>query len=131
MKDGESVMGIELKEPHLVARVERLAADRTQLVEYVLETAVQTYLDALEAEAIHAETEAFWAMHANLVEKYLEQHVAVYQGDVVDADTDVRRLEARVREQFGSSPVLIAKVTADPQRDLWWRGGRTEKLRTM
>jgi len=124
-------MSVELKEPRLLARVERLAADRTQPAESIVEMAVQLYLDRLDADAIHAETEAFWALHAELAAKYANHHVAIYEGEVVDHDRDVRRLEARVRERFGAEPVLIALVTPHARRDLRWRGGRLEKLGAM
>ena len=117
-------MRVELKEPRLIERVERLAAEQAQPVEKVLEAAVQTYLDKLDREAIHAETEAFWTMHDELVEKYQGQHVALYQGQVVDHDEDASRLDRRVRERFGWSPVLIAPVRPGPRRDLRWIGGR-------
>ncbi|MEA3340325.1 MAG: DUF5678 domain-containing protein [Chloroflexota bacterium] len=119
-------MRVELKEPRLVERVTYLAAEQTQSIEEMLETAVQTYLDKLEKEAIHAETEAFWAMHDKLVEKYQGQHVALHRGQVVDHDEDASRLDRRVREQFGWSPVLIAPVRPVPRRDLRWIGGRIE-----
>jgi hypothetical protein len=109
-----------------VEKVKRLAADRAQSAEEVLETAVQAHLDQLEREAIHAETEAFWEMHDELVKKVEGEHVALYQGEVVDHDADVSRLQARVREQFGELPVLIAPVTAEPRRDLRWIGIRIE-----
>jgi hypothetical protein len=121
-------MSIELKDPRLLARVERLAVDRTQPAERIVEMAVQLYLDTLDADAIHAETEAFWAMHAELVTQYVDQHVAIYDSEVVDHDPDARRLEARIRERFGAAPVLIARVTLQARRDLRWRGGRLEKL---
>jgi len=124
-------MSVELKEPRLLARVERLAADRTQPAERIVEMAVQLYLDKLDADAIHAETEAFWAMHAELVAKYANHHVAIYEGEVVDHDQDARRLEACIRERFGAAPVLIAPVTPHARRDLRWRGGRLEKSRAM
>jgi hypothetical protein len=71
-------------------------------------------------------------MHETLVEQYAGQHVAVYQEEVVDADPDARRLERRVRERFGTAPVLIAPVQTEPRhatqrRDLRWRGGRIER----
>jgi hypothetical protein len=62
---------IELREPRLVEQIKRLAADQAQPAEKVLETAVQAHLDKLEREAIHAETEAFWDMHDDLVKKHL------------------------------------------------------------
>ena len=121
-------MSVELKEPRLLARVERLAADRAQPAERIVEMAVQLYLDKLDADAIHAETEAFWAMHAQLLAQYANHHVAVYEGEVVDHDRDARRLEARIRERFGATPVLIAQVSPRARRDLRWRGGRLERL---
>jgi hypothetical protein len=93
-------------------------------------TTPRLYLDKLDATAIHAETEAFWSMHAELVAHYANQHVAIYESEVVDYDRDARHLEARIREQFGAAPVLIAPVTLHARRDLRWRGGRLESLGT-
>jgi hypothetical protein len=117
---------IELREPRLVEQIKRLAADQAQPAEKVLEIAVQAHLDKLERDAIHAETEAFWDMHDDLVKKYQGEHVALYQGEVVDHDEDASRLERRVREQFGELPVLIAPVKPGPRRHLRWIGGRIE-----
>ena len=119
-------MSIELREPGLVEQIKRLAADQAQSAEKVLETAVQAHLDQLEREAIHAETEAFWDMHDELVKEYEGEHVALYQGEIVSHDVDASRLERRVREQFGELPVLIAPVAGRPRRDLRWIGGRIE-----
>jgi hypothetical protein len=117
---------IELTKPSLVEQIKRLAADQGQPAEKVLETAVQSHLDQLEREAIHAETEAFWETHEELVRKYEGEHVAVYQGSVVDHDENAWRLERRVRAHFGELPVLIAPVTPRPRRDLRWIGGKIE-----
>lgn len=116
-------MTIELREPSLVEQIKRLAADQAKPVEKVLETAVQAHLDQLEREAIHAETEAFWDMHDELVREYEGEHIALCQGEVVDSDEDASRLEKRVREQFGELPVLIAPVASRRRRDLRWIGG--------
>jgi hypothetical protein len=97
-----------------------------QPVEKLLEEAVEAHLDQLEREAIHAETEAFWDKHAELVKEYKGEHVAFHQGEVVDHDEDISRLEARVRKQFGGLPVAIAPVTPGPRRDLRWLGGQIE-----
>lgn len=119
-------MGIELKEPRLAQQVERLAAEQMQSVGKVLETAVQTYMDKLERDGIHAETQAFWAMHDELLEGCPGQHVALYQGQMIDHDEDASRLEKRIRERFGRLPVLIAPLRPGPRRDLRWLGGRLE-----
>lgn len=121
-------MAVRLKEPTLVRRIEHLARETSQPIEKMLETAVQTYLDELEREAIHAETEAFWKMHDELLKKYRGQHVALYQGEVVDHDEDASRLEKRIRERFGWLPVLIAPVRPGSRRDLRWIGGRIEAI---
>ena len=117
-------MSIALHEPTLVWQIEQLADRVTQPAEQVLELAVRRYFDEMEQEAIHAETEAFWAMHEQLRAQYSGQYVAVYRGSVVDHDADVASLEHRVRGRFGPAPVLIAPVEPAPPRELQWRGGR-------
>ena len=119
-------MSIMLKEPFLVQKIERVAVESHRPPEQVLEEAVRAYLARSEQEIIHAETEAFWSQHDQLVAAYAGQYVALYQGQVVDHDQDVAALESRARERFGSLPVLIAPVQAGPRRDLYWRGGRIE-----
>ncbi len=121
-------MSIELKEPNLIKRVEALASESEQPVEQILAGAVRRYLDEIERQAIQAETQAFWTMHKELLQSYLGQHVALYQGRVVDHDADAASLEKRVRERFGILPVLIAPVRPGQRRDLRWLGGRLESL---
>jgi len=123
---GNETMKVALKEPMLVVQVEQWARETSRPIEKVLETAVQTYLDKLEEEAIHAETEAFWAMHDELLKRYQGQHVALYQGEVVDHDENASRLAERIHERFGWLPVLIAPVKPESHRDLRWIGGRIE-----
>lgn len=115
---------VELKEGSLVWQVEQLAEQTAQPVEDVLATAVETYLDQLEREGIHAETQAFWSMQKQLASEYADQHVAIYKGKVVDHDADVVLLERRTRARFGVLPVLIAPVKPDGRHELHWRGGR-------
>jgi len=128
-QEGSEMMKITLKEPMLVGQVVQWAQETNRPVEKVLEMAVQTYLDKLEREAIHTETEAFWAMHDELLKKHRGQHVALYQGKVVDHDEDASHLEKRIRERFGWLPVLIAPVKPEPRRDLRWIGGRVEAVK--
>lgn len=124
-------MVVELHEPRLLDRLQRVAEERRQPLEQVLELAVQAYLDALEQEALHVETETFWALHDTLMMQYAGRHIALYRGKVVDTDEDVQRLEQRVRERFGAAPVLIAPVKPGPRRDVQWRGGRIERLEVI
>lgn len=123
-------MPIELKEPELVKQIEELASATTQSADRVLATAVQSYLDTLERNAIEAETQAYWAMHDKLTEDYAGEFVAMREGEVVDHDDDLATLEQRVRLKFGALPVLIAPVTPPPPRELFWRGGQQDDVRS-
>ena len=120
------MMQVALKEPTLVVQVEQWARETSRPIEQVLETAVRTYLDELEKEAIHTETETFWAMHDELLQEYRGQHIALYQSKVVDHDENASRLAKRIRERFGQLPMLIAPVKPGLRRDLRWIGGRIE-----
>jgi hypothetical protein len=120
-------MVVELNEPVLVQQITQLAITQKRLPEDVVETAVRSYLEALEEQAIHRETEAFWKQHDALLVLYPNQYVALRNGAVVDHDSDVSRLERRVRDGYGLAPVLIAPVTPVGRRDLLWRGGRTDR----
>lgn len=115
---------VELREGNLVWQIEQLAEQTAQPVEKVLATAVETYLDQLERDGVHAETQVFWAMQDELLAQYPDQHVAIYNGNVVDHDTDAAHLELRVRQRFGPLPVLIAPVKSGGAPELRWRGGR-------
>ena len=115
---------VELREDALIWQIEQLAAQTAQPVEKVLATAVETYLDQLERDGIRSETQAFWAMQDELLAQYPGQHVAIYNKNVVDHDTDAASLELRVRERFGPLPVLIAPVKPGGLPELHWRGDR-------
>lgn len=121
-------MVVELKEPVLVQQVAQLARTQERLPEDVVEAAVRSYLEALDEQAIHRETEAFWQLHDELLLLYPNQYVALRNSVVVDHDKDVSRLERRVRDRYGLTSVLIAPVTPVGRRDLLWRGGRIHRI---
>ena len=97
---------VVLRESALVYQLEQLAEQTAQPVEKVLETAVTSYLDELQRVGIHAETQAYWGMHPGLVQSYLGQYVAIYQGEVVDHDRDV------------SHPVSYTHLTLPTNREV-------------
>ena len=119
---------VVLRESALVYQLEQLAEQPAQPVEKVLETAVASYLDELQRVEIHAETQAYWDLHQELVELYLNQYVAIYQGEVVDHDPNVSQLEQRVRRRFERLPVLIAPIKSQIKYEIRWRGGRIATL---
>ena len=78
-------------------------------------------------EKIRAEAEAFRSMHAKLAEKYLGQYVAIHNREIVDHDEDFQVLHTRIRQRFGSQPVLLRLVEAEPERVLTFRSPRLER----
>jgi hypothetical protein len=121
---------IAVQRPGLIERVRHIARETNRDTTQVVEAAVQAYLDQLDREKIHEETEAFWAMQVDLVAQYPGEYVAVHQGQVVDHDPDVVCLEQRVAEQWGESAILIAPVTDESRRDLTTVSFRLEPLGT-
>ena len=119
---------VVLRESALVYQLEQLAEQTAQPVEKVLETAVTSYLDELQRVGIHAETQAYWDLHQELVALYLNHYVAIYRGELVDHDPDVSQLEQRVRKRFWLLPVLIAPVKPNFKQELRWRGETPWKL---
>ncbi len=121
-------MAIQLQEPELIGQIEQIAEMEGKAAREILTAAVRSYLDEVEREKIHAETEAFWAMHDELVATYGGEYVALHRGEVVDHDTDVSRLEQRVRQRFGPIAIMIAPVTPEPRRDLQFISFRLEGM---
>jgi hypothetical protein len=117
---------VELTEPALVHQVTQVARTQKRQPEDLIATAVRDYLETLEEEAIHKETGIFWRQHETLLAQCSGQHVAMRQGNVVDFDSGVSRLEARIRVRFGLLPVLIAPAMPAPRRSIQWRGGRID-----
>jgi len=113
--------------PELMEKIEQLAAEQAMLPEELLEAALCIYLRQIEREKIRAEAEAFRSMHAELVEKYLGQYVAIHNGRVVDHDQDFQSLHTRIRRRFGRRPVLLRRVETEPERVLVFRSPRLER----
>ncbi len=119
-------MTVSVRTPELVRQVEDWAGALGQSPQDVVEDALQSYLDAMEAEAIHRETEAFWRMQDELLAAYAGLHIAIYHKQVIDSDADPTALTRRVEQKFGYLPVLIAPVIKGQRKEIMWRGGRSE-----
>lgn len=114
-------------QPSLIEQLQQVASEQAVMPEELLETAVRTYLRQLEREKIKGEAEAFRFMHAELVEKFLGQYVAVHHGKVVDHDHDFQTLHSRIRQRFGRQPVLLRRVEVEAERTLVFRSPRFER----
>jgi hypothetical protein len=75
-------------------------------------------------EAMLREVEAYKAMHSHLVQQYLGQYVAIYQGQVVDHDVDAIALLKRVKKHYPTQIVLRRKVEKQPEPVLQFRSPR-------
>ena len=113
-------------DPHLYEQITRAAGERDIPPSKLLAEAVQSYLRQLDKDRLSRELEAFLAMHPELVDQYLDQYVAIHQGEVVDHDGDFINIHDRVRQRFGQQPVLIRRVTGKPEREWVFRSPRFE-----
>ncbi len=91
--------------PELIQKPEALSLhDKDEYIEIY-----PPYVDLDEAP-FWQEVTAFNEMPQNLVDEYYGQYVAVYQGNIVDADPDEGELALRFYRTFGYVPVYIHKV---------------------
>ena len=111
-------------------QISSLAGKNQAKAEAFVDKALRTYLAQLRREKIHAETESFNQQHRKLLAKYSEQYVAVHNGQIIDSDQDLRTLHLRVFDQLGHTPVLLKKVTSQPDRELVFRSPRFERGQT-
>lgn len=116
-------------------RAQHLAQVRQQAVNELLAkvlddalplTELETEVDDWSAEdaALEREMQAYIAMHPQLKEKYLGQHVAVYGGKLIDHDQDFDALYERVRKQYPDEVVWISTVKAEPIETIYIRSPR-------
>ena len=111
-------------------QISSLAGKNQAKAEAFVDKALRAYLAQLRRDKIHAETEAFNQQHRNLMANYSEQYVAIHNGQVIDHDQDLRTLHLRVFDQLGHTPVLLKKVTSQPDRELTFRSPRFERGQT-
>ena len=74
------------------------------------------------------EIAAYQNIHSHLVQEYLGQYVAIYQGELVDHDPDPVSLHRRVIRKYPDQVVLSRKVQTDPEPVLYMRSPRLERL---
>ena len=78
-------------------------------------------------EQLAAQTQRFWAKHAELYTQYPNQFVAFFNDQVLDHDDDMRQLALRVRSTYGLLPIVIAQVTDAPVIEYHMRSPRLQK----
>jgi hypothetical protein len=73
------------------------------------------------------ERAAFLTTHTQLVQKYLGQYAAIYQGELIDHDVDLASLMERIDQRYPDTFVLVRKVEVNPERTYYFRSPRFVK----
>ncbi len=81
-----------------------------------------------EGEKLDQETVAYEAMHNQLLATYAGEHVAIYNGQLVDHDSDFLSLVDRIDSLYPDEVVLIKRVTPLPERVLRVYSPRLERI---
>lgn len=108
----------------LAQAAEMVGAD----VPTLLDQAVRDYLDRLAEQKIIAESKAFKAMHADLLQQYKGEYVAIHDGNVVDHDADIHALNHRIRARYGHRAILLQQVAEQPENELVIRSPKLEPI---
>ena len=112
----------------LFQQASRLAqAQKKPIAEVLLEAIVldnQGQDSADEPTPVDQEKSAYRALHDWLWQNYPGEHVAIYQGQLVDHDADGLALSRRIYHRFPAEFVLIRQVEAEPDRILQFRSPR-------
>lgn len=120
---------VTLQKPELIEQLAQVAQDQNTTPEALLNTAVSNFLDQIASQKIQSEIEAFKRLHPQLVRKYLGNYVAIHNGDVVDQDSNLRKLHLRIRKHYGRLPILLRQVTQDVKpQDLVFRSPKLDHL---
>lgn len=110
--------------PDIADQIEDLAQSARMDTDTVVDKALRIYLTDYRRQKIQAETHAFEQQKETLLDLYHGQYVAMYNGQVIDHDPDLRTLHLRVFARLGHAIVLLKQVTDDPERELVFRSPR-------
>ena len=102
--------------------------DGTSIDSIFADLALQ-YLREARDKKLQTEFERYQAMHAELKGKYLGQHVAIFEGRLIDFDLDPMTLDRRIEQRFGQAPILITQVAEKPIREFLVRRPRLVRSR--
>jgi hypothetical protein len=73
--------------------------------------------DDEEHQEMAREEAAYRAIHAELYARFPGQYVAVYQGQLVDHDTDANALFERIDKDYPDEIVLMTQVREAPEQE--------------
>ncbi|NTU62353.1 MAG: hypothetical protein HGB05_02890 [Chloroflexi bacterium] len=91
----------------LEQEIHEAAAQQGIEADAFVEAAVQRALQEYRERQIAAESRAWYALSADVRQRYAGVYVAVRHGQVIDTDPDQRALYLRVRQALGRAPIMI------------------------
>ncbi len=120
-------------------RVQELVAplnpeERLRLIEVIAATPARQPVNVAEdtlpprAAQVAREQAAWYAMPSATRAHYHSEYVAVYQGQVVDHDSDQRALYLRVRQRFARAPVAVLRADWDEPPTFVIHSPRLERI---
>ena len=109
-------------ETDLYRRVEKAADAKHSSIDAILSEAIQRYLWDLERRAISEQSAIYRRLHPSLRMQFPDNYIAMHEGLVVDHDSDLPALLARVRQQWRDIPVMVTFVGESAEIILTRRG---------
>lgn len=101
-------------EPELYERVIEAASSQKSDISELTAEAIRRYLWELDRIKISDESRIYRQRHAELKSRYLGEHIAMRNGEVVDHDADFQALRERILQRFGRAPVMMTLVGDNP-----------------
>lgn len=80
-----------------------------------------------DGEKLTRETAAYEAMHAQLLAQYAGEFVAIFNGQLIDHDTDELALLDRLDAEYPEEVVLMKRVLPSPMQEFFVRSPRLER----
>jgi hypothetical protein len=117
----------------LYQHARRVATSRQQDVAQLLTESIilppetDRSVNSVSDKDFERERAAFLMMHTKLVQDYLGQYVAIYQGELTDHDVDLADLMERIDQEYPHTFVLVRKVEINPERIYYFRSPRFVK----
>jgi len=115
----------------IYAQIEKIALETKRNIAKVLLDTISSrfpsYPENPDRLLMKREIAAYKTIHSDLVQDYLGQYVAVYQGKLVDNDLDPVALHKRVIANYPDQVVLSRKVQVDSEPVLYMRSPRLER----
>ncbi|MBI3761454.1 MAG: hypothetical protein HY260_06275 [Chloroflexi bacterium] len=107
--------------PDMAEQINQMANSNQATAEDFVDSILRQHVRAFRREKIRAESNAFEEQKQSLLDQYRGEYVAVHEGKVIDHDPSLRALHLRVFAKLGHTPVLLKKVTDEPDRVLVFR----------